>query len=258
MPGQSLSLSARLLVALCCALAAVGGPAAWAGPRIAVIIDDLGNLRPAGERVVALDAPVACAILPHTPHAGYLAERAARAGKEVLLHLPLQPMERLLPTGIGAIGIDNTRRQLLEILRADLASVPHAVGINTHMGSLLTRHPGHMDWLMGALLERGDLFFVDSYTTASSVALRIARERGVPATRRDVFLDNDPDPARIRQEFKRLKRLARRNGSAVAIGHPYPSTLAFLESALPTLRGQGFEVVPISRLVTVDATAAAR
>ncbi len=218
-------------------------------PRIALIIDDLGNLGTVGERTVALAGPVACAILPHTPFARVIARQAHAAGKEVLLHLPLEPVEYPVPIHIGTIAMDNTRSQLEKILDADLSSVPHTVGVNTHMGSLLTRHPGHMDWLMGELKRRGDLFFVDSYTTASSVALQLAREHGVPATRRDVFLDNNPVWPAIDAEFRRLKHLARLNGAAVGIGHPYDVTLSYLEDALGRLEAEGFELVPLIRIV---------
>jgi len=218
-------------------------------PRLAIIIDDLGNVMPAGQRTVNLSGPVACAILPHTPYAASIAEQARSAGKEVLLHLPLQPIAEILPLGMGSIDIDNTHRQLAVILSANLASVPNAVGVNTHMGSLLTQHPGHMAWLMDELRARGGLFFVDSYTTASSVALRLAREAGVPATRRDVFLDNVADPREVDKEFSRLKHLARLHGSAVAIGHPYDVTLEYLETALPRLSAEGFELVPVAALI---------
>ena len=115
---------------------------------IAVIIDDLGNQRGAGERTVELEGPVACAIMPHTRHATYLAQRAFAVGKEVMLHLPMQPMQMQRIAGPGEISLDTQRRQLEHILQIDLDSVPHVVGVNNHMGSLITRHPGHMRWLM--------------------------------------------------------------------------------------------------------------
>jgi len=218
-------------------------------PRIALIIDDLGNTGVEGRRTVALEGPVACAILPHTPFARVIASGAYAAGKEVLLHLPLQPMASVQPVNIGSIQIDNTREQLTKILNADLASVPHVIGVNSHMGSLLTQHPGHMNWLMGELKARGNLFFVDSYTTSSSVALQFARENAVPSTRRDIFLDNVAEWSAIEKEFDRLKRHARKHGSAVGIGHPYGETLDYLEFILPRLQEQGFELVPVAALI---------
>lgn len=218
-------------------------------PRIALIIDDLGNALQAGERTAALSGPVACAILPHTPFGQTIAKQAFLAGKEVLLHLPLQAVEQYELTGSGTIKIDNTRTQLVRIFEADIVSIPHVVGVSNHMGSLLTRHPGHMEWLMDAVKAHGNLFFVDSYTTVSSVALQLAQERGVPSIRRDVFLDNMPTEAAIDREFQRLKKQAKKNGYAVGIGHPYPQTLRYLERMLPALIDEGIELVSISRLI---------
>ena len=99
--------------------------------------------------------------------------------------------------------------------------------------------------------QRGKLFFVDSYTTHESVALKLAREAGVPAVRRDVFLDPDKEPGTVEREFARLKRLARQRGFAVGIGHPYPQTLSLLEDELPKLEDEGFELVSISRYVAL-------
>ena len=218
-------------------------------PRIAIIIDDLGYELDAGRRAIELPGPVTFAILPDTPRGRTLARNAHESGKEVLLHLPLQPVTSEGPMEPSGITLDMSRRQFSETFDRAFASVPHAIGVNTHRGSLLTRHPGHMRWLMEDILDHRDLFFVDSYTTHHSVALRIASETGVPAIKRDVFLDNDPAPETVAMEFERLKSLARERGLAVAIGHPYPVTLAFLERVLPGLREQGFELVPISELI---------
>ena len=216
---------------------------------IALIIDDLGNGGSLGRRAADLPGPVACAVLPHTPFGAAIAERAHAAGKEVMLHLPLQPMEEIHGINTGVIMLENNQSQLNRIFQADLDSVPHVVGINGHMGSLLTRHPGHMKWLMEAIIERGDLFFVDSVTTPDSVALQVAREHRVPSVRRDVFLDNEVTAQAIDAAFERLKIRARANGAAVGIGHPYPETLAFLERALPALSDEGFKLVPVARLL---------
>ena len=223
-------------------------------PLIAIIIDDLGNQRAKGERVIALPGPVACAVMPHTAYGTYLAEKAYAAGKEVLLHLPMQPIEMERIAGPDQIRLDTDRSNLRRILNADLDDVPHTVGVNNHMGSLITRHPGHMEWLMDELKIRGDLFFIDSYTTASSVAHEMAIEKGVPTARRTVFLDTDISAANVASEFERLKQEARKRGYAIAIGHPYPVTLDYLEKALPLLAEQGFQLVPVSRIVELVDT----
>ena len=221
-------------------------------PRIAIIIDDLGYERVAGERAIGLPGPLAYAVLPGTPRASYLAEKAHAHGKEVLLHLPLQAEHHEEPAEPGSLLLDMSRAQFHHTLAGNLEAVPHIVGINSHRGSLLTRHPGHMGWLMDELRARDDLFFIDSFTTAHSIALRIARERGVPAVKRDVFLDADPSPDTLQREFTRLKRIADRQGFAVGIGHPYPATLTFLEAALPQLEGDGYDLITISGLIAMQ------
>lgn len=221
-----------------------------ARPQIAIIIDDLGYAQAVGERVIALPGPVACAILPGTPRAAALARQARVYRKEVLVHLPMQAANFDGNEDPGTLTLEMDRNDLAAVLVAALEAVPYAIGVSNHRGSLLTRHPGHMQWLMDELRTHPPLFFIDSYTTHHSVALQIAAESGVRAVKRDVFLDADPAPERIRAELGRLMRLAREHGSAVAIGHPYESTLAVLEEELPRLAAAGIDLVPISALVT--------
>jgi len=218
-------------------------------PVIAIIIDDLGDRLPEGKQAVALPGPVACAFLPHTPYAASLARRAAAAGKEVLLHLPLQAVANNNLLGPGALTLEESERQFRTTLRRDLAAIPQVQGVNNHMGSLLTRHPGAMGWLMRELAAHGGLFFVDSYTTVQSVALQLADENNIPAARRDVFLDNDPAPEAIRLQFARLLKIARRQGYAIAIGHPHPTTLAVLAEELVRLPETGVTLAPVHTLI---------
>jgi polysaccharide deacetylase 2 family uncharacterized protein YibQ len=244
------------LVTLLAGLAAIAPAPAADSPRIAIIIDDLGYQRAAGRRAVGLPGPVACAVLPLTPRAAELAAAAHAAGKEVLLHLPLQSLGEELPQP-GGIVLDMSREQLAQTFEGSLRSVPHVVGVNTHQGSLLTQHPGHMHWLMQEIAARDRLFFVDSYTTVDSVALQLAREAGIASLRRDVFLDSDRSPETVAREFARLKRLARDKGMAVGIGHPYPETLALLERELPRLADEGLELVGIGEYLRRSRQSAA-
>lgn len=235
------------------ALAALSQPAiAGDAPRIAIIIDDLGYRIPESQRAIALPGPVACAFLPGAPGAAELAEVANAGGKEVLLHLPMDAVDRDGADEPGQVTLDMSRASFAAALAHSLDAVPHAVGINNHRGSLLTRHPGHMRWLMEEIRTRDGLFFVDSYTTHESVALQIAAENGVRAVKRDVFLDSDLDPQSIERELERLKALARQQGFAVAIGHPYDATLQILEREIPQLAEQGYLLVPVSELVNDD------
>ena len=121
------------------------------------------------------------------------------------------------------------------------------------MGSLLTQHPGHMSWLMEAISEYDELFFVDSFTANSSVVQKIANENWVLNIRRDVFLDHHRDPAHILGQFNYLLQTAKQNGIALGIAHPYPETLKVLEQQLPRLREKGYRLLPISQLLNTHS-----
>ncbi len=242
----------RLLLA---ALAALFGSVATAEPSVAIIIDDLGYRHAEGRRAVALPGPVAVAVLPGSPRSSSLAVAAHEAGKEVLIHLPLQATVSDGVDEPGSITLDTSRSGFSEVFAAAVDAVPYASGVNNHRGSLLTQHPGHMRWLMEEIEAQGDWFFVDSYTTHRSVALRIAQEHGIPAARRNVFLDSERDPASIAAAFERLVDIARAEGQAIAIGHPFPETLAFLEAALPELAETGIRLVAPSALLQTSRAA---
>lgn len=232
--------------------AAAANPPAGATPKpsyVAIIIDDLGNSLNHGERVIRLPAPIACAILPHTAFAARLAHAAVRTGKEVLLHLPMESLDRNAAAGPGALEAAMPPREQAAMLDYDFSTVPHAVGVSNHMGSRLTQDERAMHELMQALRRRGNVFFVDSRTSPKSVALSAARRYGVPALVRDVFLDNDPSPDAINARLAELLIAARRYGAAIAIGHPHPNTLAALEQWLPTLDSEGVVVVTLAEML---------
>lgn len=214
--------------------------------RIALIIDDLGNQEASGEQALELPGAVTYAFLPQTPFAWRQASKAHRLHKEVMLHLPMESdLGKAL--GTGALTIDMPQAKFLSTLQRDLASVPFVSGVNNHMGSLLTRDPTAMRWLMSGLRE-ADLFFVDSRTTDGTVAEKVARANLIPSARRNVFLDNRQDRASIRRQLAHLIATARQQGGAIGIGHPYPETLAVLAEELPKLEAEGIELVPASEL----------
>ena len=222
-------------------------------PGIALIIDDLGNQHEQGERAVHLPGPVACSFLPYGPYTRELASQAHMQNKEVLLHLPMQAAahEQALDEK-GVLTLDMTRQQFLATLQHDLDAVPFVSGLNNHMGSLLTRHPGHMAWLMQSISEQGSLFFVDSRTTDRTVAARLAREYGVPSIERNVFLDNELHPEAIRAEFRRLLDIARRQGFALGIAHPRTETLQVLREEIDRLESQGVALITVAHLIELQ------
>ena len=216
--------------------------------RIAIIIDDLGHNREIGRQAVELPGALTYSVLPQVPYSRDIAQMAHADGKEVMLHLPMQATDgRAL--GPGGLYEGMSREEFAREVRAGLAAVPHVSGVNNHMGSLLTQQADAMRWLMQDLKSTGKLYFVDSRTDQRTVAYKFARAAGLPYARRDIFLDNDPDPQQIRHQLSRLIDKARRRGAAIAIGHPYPETLAVLAEQLPVLLEQGVELVPVSHLL---------
>ncbi|MEQ8230532.1 MAG: divergent polysaccharide deacetylase family protein [Gammaproteobacteria bacterium] len=215
----------------------IGGCAAEAAlpPPVAIVIDDLGY-RPRLDRAATLLPRITSfAILPHTPLASSLAADLQAAGKEVLLHLPMEAHERNELLGPGALLTRMTRAEFVGTARAALDAIPQASAVNNHMGSRLTRDAERMGWLMEVLAEYGSLLFLDSRTTAGSTARTAARAAAVPFLARDVFLDHERDATAINARINELVRHAELRGDAIAIGHPYPETLAVLRSRLPGL-----------------------
>lgn len=225
-----------------------------ARPAISIIIDDLGYRRLDGLRAIELPGPVAYAVLPHTPYGTRLATIAFQLDKEVLLHVP---MESDVDKALGPGGLTGamSREQVRAVLEAALATVPHASGLNNHMGSALTRESRPMDWVMEWMRGSGELYFVDSLTSADSVAMRSAHAAGLRAIARDVFLDPVADSTVVRRQFRRLVALARAQGTALAIGHTYPETLGVLREVLLKPAHFGVELVSVRELIARRAKA---
>lgn len=222
---------------------------------IALIIDDIGYSVPLGERAIALPGAVTYAVLPHTPFGTALAELAHSHSKEVMLHAPMSNLAHQ-PLGPGALTEQLSQEDFIATLKGNIDAVPHLQGINNHMGSELTGMQTQMQWVMAVLKERG-LYFVDSFTTAQSVAGDAAREQKIPTTTRNVFLDNETTAEDIGRQFQRLLQTARENGSAVGIGHPYEETLDYLEKALPALAQENIELISVSAMIRLQQGEAA-
>jgi uncharacterized protein len=216
-------------------------------PKIAIIIDDLGNRPYQDERVIHLPGPVVCSILPYTPLAIQLADQAHALHKEIMLHAPMQAIAPHYLGG-GGLWLQENRLKFITTLTAELHAVPYIQGINNHMGSLVTQSPRDMNWVMQTIKPQ-HLFFIDSLTSGRSIAEHIAEIDGVPTARRDIFLDNIRTPEAVREQFQDLLWVARHKGSAIAIGHPYDVTLEVLEAELPRLAAEGYQLVPVSDLL---------
>ena len=237
------------LLAACLFLAA---NLSWADGQayIAIIIDDFGHSLKKGQAFIQLPAPLTFAILPHTAHSQSIATSAHAAHKEIIVHLPMANVKNT-PIGPGGLTASQPRVEFMTALEAAINDVPHAKGINNHTGSYLTQQSEQMSWLMSDMKQRG-FFFIDSRTTAKSVARDIAENYEVFTSSRDVFLDNDRNHDSIHRSFQQLIKKAKQNGTAIGIGHPYPETLAYLETALPELSVKGIRVLPASSLIALQ------
>lgn len=228
---------------------AVAAKKAPAG-RVALIVDDMGNSLEAMDVLVGLGQPITVSVLPYSTWASHTARIAQENGIEVLLHIPLESLNNheLMENGDGTILSAMTDDEIRLSFEASFSRVPYARGVSNHTGSRFTTEQAPMRALLAPIKERG-LFFVDSRTTAGSVAYAEARRMGVPAAERDVFLDADEDRGRIRGRLLELFQKAKKNGRAVGICHPFPETLEVLKTSFRLFESYGLEVVPVSRLV---------
>ena len=218
------------------------------GPRLAIIIDDIGYDRAAADSVLALNFPVTLSVLPNLPLSGDVAEEAHRRGDEVMLHLPMQSEGEDAKSESVELRVGMNAAQVNEILNGALDSVPHVVGVNNHQGSLATSNAALMNELMPALRQRG-LFFIDSRTEKTTVAYDAAKKAGVRAASRKVFLDDVETREAVAAQLKLAAADAKRDGFAIAIGHPKPATIAALEAEMPRLEASGIDLVFASDLV---------
>lgn len=232
-----------LLCLLFCLLAGVAQAAPAGKAYMSIIIDDLGQSPERDSRTLALPGPVTMAIMPDTSHATDFARQAHKAGKTVILHMPMDPA-----TGPYAWHPGLPIEELARRLDSALLKVPYAAGLNNHMGSRMTAQREPMAWLMGEL-QRRHLFFVDSRTSAATVAAAEAQRIGLAHVSRDVFLDDVRTTEAITQQFQQAIATARKQGSAVLIGHPYPQTLEVLERELPRLKGQGVILIKLRQMI---------
>lgn len=216
------------------------------GPRVAILIDDFGNSLRNVDEFSNLEIPITFAILPRLPYSRKIARMAKDSGKEIILHLPMENHAGVNP-GPGTILAGMTRDELASAFKANLETVPGAVGINNHEGSKATESAELMGHLMKLARDEG-LFFIDSFTTPRSTVLETARREGVPSIKRNVFLDNEDSEEYIAGQLDALARKALADGYAVGIGHCRRNTYLAIEKAIPKMQEKGIQFVPVSEL----------
>ncbi len=217
--------------------------------EIAIIIDDFGyNYNGAARGFLELDAALTYAIIPGHSYSRRFAREAGQAGYETIIHMPMESVANLSGEDGYILLTTMTEAEIRRRLDTVFEEYPAAVGMNNHQGSKATQDPRVMT-IVAEKLKAAGLYFIDSRTTAKTVAESEMRNAGVSTTRRDVFLDNDLDPALIQQQLDKLADYARKHGRAVGIGHGRRSTLEVLQIAIPKLERQGFRFVHASQVV---------
>lgn len=218
--------------------------------RAAVIIDDLGIDLAMARAFCELEIPVTLAVLPYQKYSQEVVREGVRHGKEVLLHLPLQPREYpAVNPGTGCLLLSMNREGIQAGLAAALDTLPDCVGVSSHMGSLFTEEEERMRWMLSVVRER-DLLFVDSLTTPHSVGYRLAERLGIPFAQRTHFLDLEKTEASIIRQLCRLVDSAVREGGAIGIAHPSEETLSALPKVVAAFGEKGVRVVPVSLMVS--------
>ncbi|MEA2084132.1 MAG: divergent polysaccharide deacetylase family protein [Thermodesulfobacteriota bacterium] len=193
-------------------------------PLVAIIIDDMGYRKAVGEQFLELDMGLSFSFLPFGPHTKDLSQKAVQLGKDILLHLPMEPNDLKSDPGPGALMLSMNKKTIQKIFKKDLAEVPMAIGVNNHMGSRFTSNPKAMRIVLEQVRSEG-LFFLDSLTTSKSVGFSMAGAMGIKTVKRDVFLDNDHNKRKIINQLESLVKIAEKHGQAIGIGHPHRETL---------------------------------
>ncbi len=216
-------------------------------PRVAIIIDDMGHRHQIGKELIELDMGLSFAFLPFTSHTRTLMNLADAHNTDILLHLPMEASSNKWSPGPGGLYTAMDRSTIIAQVKKNLLDVPKAIGVNNHMGSKFTSDRQSM---LAALapIQKQSLFFLDSMTSSQSVAYATAKELGIKTARRDIFLDNEQNDAKIKAQLEKLVKRARKKGTAIGIGHPYPATLAILKKEQWWLKNQ-VELVRVSELM---------
>lgn len=216
--------------------------------KIAVVIDDVGLSYDTSMEFTEMAGPLTLAFLPYAELLPEQTQTLKSVGHELMVHLPMEPKNEAADPGPNALLVDLDPEEFERRIEWNLSRFGDFVGVNNHMGSLLTEKPALMVRVM-VHLRRGGFLFLDSLTSPNSVAARAAKATGVPHISRDVFLDNERDMEAIMVQLAKTEQIAKRRGYAIAIGHPYPETMKALNFWTAGLGAKGISLVPLSQIV---------
>jgi polysaccharide deacetylase 2 family uncharacterized protein YibQ len=221
--------------------------------KIAIIIDDFGyTVGDVVNSLLRLEIPITYSVIPGVKFSKEIAARLYTSGKPILIHMPMQALERRVEKNGYSLMLDMKPKEIRERVRKAMSAVPHAVGMNNHMGSAATVN----DTLLTPLFEelkKAELFFIDSKTNPNTRAFKLAKKMGLPTDINDIFLDNEEDAERVQQKMWQVADLAAAKGAAIAIGHPHEYTLRAIQEIGPQLIQRGFQFVPVEELVRQPA-----
>lgn len=217
--------------------------------KVAIIIDDFGQDIKIAEKFLTIPMPITFSVMPFRPHSQEIVRLVHSHGHEVMLHVPMEPLSYpKTDPGRGALLVSMSPQEIRKTLQAALDAYPQVAGVNNHMGSRFTEHPESMRIVLQELNQRG-LYFLDSFTTDRSIGYSLARTLHIPSARRDIFLDHEPTASFTRSQINKLIQKAKIQGSAVAIGHPHPSTYRVLCEEADRFRQEHVAIVPSSEII---------
>lgn len=217
---------------------------------LSIIIDDFGRTNQQMLiRFADLDIAWTASVIPGNPFSRNQARYLSDRNIPILLHMPMEPEAGDdWDLGEGAIYSDTPVADVDRLIGEAADEIAVMQGLNNHMGSMATTNPRLMRALMESLRKR-NLYFIDSFTTPSSVAIDEAVRAGIRWARRDIFLDPEDDTRVIEEQLQRALAEARRSGSVILIGHPREKTLEVLLRWIPRIRDAGFQFVTVDKLL---------
>ncbi|WP_439240222.1 MULTISPECIES: divergent polysaccharide deacetylase family protein [unclassified Lonepinella] len=213
--------------------ALLGGIVQAQPAKLAIVIDDVGYHQKEDAAVFAMPTQISVAIIPVAPYASQRNQQAHAQGRDVLIHMPMQPKANL-KIEEGGLLLGMSQAEVVKHVQQAKNKVSYAIGMNNHMGSAATSDPTLMTFLMQELAKQ-HLFFLDSRTIGSSVASKVAKQQGVKALDRHLFLDDSDVLADVQRQFQQSLAYARKHGTAIVIGHPRKNTIAVLQAGLAKL-----------------------
>ena len=225
---------------------------AAAKPKVVIIVDDIGMSKSSVDKLLRIEAPITFAVLPNLPHSEYAANEAHKKGREVMLHLPMEPKESsgytAVDAGEDALVVGLPKSEIQRRIDKNLSSIPHIQGVNNHMGSKFMESEELLELVMEEIKAK-DLYFIDSMTSGASMGSRAASKYGVRSAERDIFLDDaSKGSSYVKSQLRQLIKVSQKKGYAIGICHPYPDTVKALSEMIPEMQEE-VEIASVSTLL---------